>query len=138
LRRFSRFIGYAEPANAALPSGNVEILSNEPEKRSTSRDIEKKNDITLFNFLGATTKQTQHIFTLEGTLISSLGVIIGSIIGIAIVLLQEHFGLIEIKTNHSSQIYPVELQLLDIVIIISTVLIMGFLSSLFTAKKQIK
>ena len=100
--------------------------------------IEKKNDITLFNFLGATTKQTQHIFTLEGTLISSLGVIIGSIIGIAIVLLQEHFGLIEIKTNHSSQIYPVELQLLDIVIIISTVLIMGFLSSLFTAKKQIK
>ena len=45
LRRFSRFIGYAEPANAALPRGNVEILSNEPEKRSTSRDIEKKNDM---------------------------------------------------------------------------------------------
>ena len=45
LRRFSRFRGYAEPANAALPSGIVEILSKEFEKRSTSRDIEKKNDI---------------------------------------------------------------------------------------------
>lgn len=94
--------------------------------------IEKKEDITLFNSLGATRENIQKLFTIEGTLISTLGMTIGAILGIILVLLQQQFGFITTGT----QIYPVELQLFDVVAVIAIVLLMGFLSSLYTVKKM--
>ena len=61
--------------------------------------IEKGGDIALFKSLGATHKQTQQLFVLEGTLISALGIVIGTIFGIGIVLLQQYFGLINMDHN---------------------------------------
>ena len=100
--------------------------------------IEKKNDIALFHSLGSTLQQTQRLFTLEGSLISALGVIIGSILGIILVLTQQYFGLIKINSGYMAQVYPVELQLFDVIAVVIVVLLMGFLSALFTVKKQIK
>ena len=94
--------------------------------------IEKKEDISLFNSLGATRNDIQKLFIIEGTLISALGMIIGTILGISIVLIQQRFGII----TTSTQIYPVELQLFDVVAVIAIVLLMGFLSSLYTVKKM--
>ena len=94
--------------------------------------IEKKDDIALFKSLGATPKQTQQLFILEGTLISALGVVIGTVVGIGIVLLQQYFGLIKIGTGYVAQVYPVELQMLDVMAVIVTVLIMGYVSALYT------
>lgn len=96
--------------------------------------IEKKEDIALFNSLGATRKNIQKLFTIEGTLISTLGMTIGAILGIILVLLQQQFGFITTGT----QIYPVELQSFDVVAVIAIVLLMGFLSSLYTVKSQLK
>lgn len=96
--------------------------------------IEKKEDIALFNSLGATRRNIQKLFTIEGTLISTLGMTIGAILGIILVLLQQQFGFITTGT----QIYPVELQLFDVVAVIAIVLLMGFLSSLYTVKSQLK
>ena len=100
--------------------------------------IEKKDDIALFKSLGATPKQTQQLFVLEGTLISALGIVIGTIFGIGIVLLQQYFGLIKIGTGYVTQVYPVELQLFDVIAVIITVLIMGYVSALYTAKSQLR
>lgn len=100
--------------------------------------IEKKNDISLFKSLGATQKETQQLFVLEGTLISAFGVVIGTIFGIGIVLLQQYLGLIKIGTGYVAQVYPVELQLFDVIAVIITVLIMGYVSALYTAKSQLK
>lgn len=94
--------------------------------------IEKKEDIALFNSLGATRRNIQKLFTIEGTLISTLGMTIGAILGIILVLLQQQFRFITTGT----QIYPVELQLFDVVAVIAIVLLMGFLSSLYTVKKM--
>ena len=98
--------------------------------------IEKGGDIALFKSLGATHKQTQQLFVLEGTLISTLGVIIGTIFGIGIVLLQQYLGLIKIGTGYVAQIYPVELQLFDVIAIIITVLTMGYVSALYTVRRM--
>ena len=98
--------------------------------------IEKKGDIALFKSLGATHKQTQQLFVLEGTLISALGVIIGTVFGIGIVLIQQYFGLIKIGTGHVAQIYPVELQLFDVITVVIAVLTMGYLSALYTVRKM--
>ena len=94
--------------------------------------IEKKEDISLFNSLGATRNDIQKLFIIEGTLISALGMTIGAILGISIVLVQQHFGLIATGT----QIYPVELQVLDIFAVVAIVLLMGFISALYTVKKM--
>jgi ABC-type lipoprotein release transport system permease subunit len=96
--------------------------------------IEKKEDISLFNSLGATHNNIQKLFMIEGTLISALGMIIGTILGISIVLVQQHFGLITTGT----QIYPVELQVLDVFAVVAIVLLMGFISALYTVKSQLK
>lgn len=98
--------------------------------------IEKGGDIALFKSLGATHKQTQQLFVLEGTLISTLGVIIGTVFGIGIVLLQQYLGLIKIGTGYVAQIYPVELQLFDVIAIIITVLTMGYVSALYTVRRM--
>ena len=98
--------------------------------------IEKKGDIALFKSLGATHKQTQQLFVLEGTLISALGVIIGTVFGIGIVLIQQYFGLIKIGTGHVAQIYPVELQSFDVITVVIAVLTMGYLSALYTVRKM--
>ncbi len=100
--------------------------------------IEKKDDIILFKSLGATPKQTQQLFILEGTLISALGIVIGTIFGIGLVLLQQYFGLIKIGTGYVAQVYPVELQMFDVITVVITVLIMGYVSALYTAKSQLK
>ena len=98
--------------------------------------IEKKGDIALFKSLGATHKQTQQLFVLEGTLISALGVIIGTVFGIGIVLIQQYFGLIKIGSGHVAQIYPVELQSFDVITVVIAVLTMGYLSALYTVRKM--
>lgn len=96
--------------------------------------IEKKEDIALFNSLGVTRRNIQKLFTIEGTLISALGMMIGTICGIILVLIQQKYGFI----TTGSQIYPVELQLFDIIAVIVMVLLMGFLSALYTVKSQLK
>jgi lipoprotein-releasing system permease protein len=96
--------------------------------------IEKKEDILLFNSLGVTRNNIQKLFIIEGTLISALGMIIGTIFGIALVLIQQKFGFITTGT----QIYPVELQLFDTIAVIVIVLLMGFGSALYTVKSQLK
>ena len=100
--------------------------------------IEKKNDIILFNSLGATQKKIQQLFIIEGSLIALFGTIIGTILGVIIVLLQQNLGLIKIGSGYSTQIYPVELQTTDIIIVIFCVLLMGFLSTLYTVKNQLQ
>ena len=96
--------------------------------------IEKKEDISLFNSLGVTRNNIQKLFIIEGTLISALGMIIDTIFGIALVLIQQKFGFITTGT----QIYPVELQLFDTIAVIVIVLLMGFGSALYTVKSQLK
>ena len=100
--------------------------------------IEKKEDISLFKSLGNTPQQIQQLFILEGTLISAIGTLIGTIFGIAIVLLQQYFGLIKIGSGYVAQVYPVELQLLDVIVVIIAVLTMGYFSALYTVKSQLK
>ncbi len=96
--------------------------------------IEKKEDIVLFNSLGATRRDIQKLFIIEGTLISVGGMIIGAILGIILVLIQQEFGII----TTGVQIYPVELQLFDVVIVVAIVLFMGLGAATYTVKSQVE
>ena len=90
--------------------------------------IEKKDDIGTFRSLGATDRLIKRIFTLEGWLISLLGLGVGLVIGVLFVLLQQRFGFIRMPgVNFVVNAYPVRLQLTDLLLTVAGVATIGYL-----------
>jgi lipoprotein-releasing system permease protein len=98
--------------------------------------IDKKQDIETLRYLGASKTLIQKIFTAEGALISGIGIIIGLLIGIGLVLLQYHFGIVKFPSNTSLMYipYPVILKAWDILLTIVIVGIIGFFASRIPVK----
>ena len=92
--------------------------------------IEKKDDIGTLRSLGAPEPMTRRIFLLEGWLISLLGLVIGLILGIACVLLQQKFGIIRMPGNYIINAYPVILKASDIIWTAVGVALVGYLIAL--------
>lgn len=88
--------------------------------------LDKKGSLhTLFN-LGATTKDIKRIFFLQGSLMTVLGGLIGVILGIIIVFLQQQFNLVML-TPHLP--YPVTLEVINAVVVLITIWVLGILAS---------
>ena len=88
--------------------------------------LDKKGSLhTLFN-LGATTKDIKRIFFLQGSLMTVLGGLIGVILGIIIVFLQQQFNLVML-TPHLP--YPVTLEFINAVVVLITIWVLGILAS---------
>jgi lipoprotein-releasing system permease protein len=98
--------------------------------------IDKKEDIIILKSMGASSKLIRKIFLFEGWLISLLGSIIGSGLGILICWLQIKFELISLPGNGSFVIsaYPVQIIPSDIFLILAVVLLIGFLASWYPVK----
>jgi ABC-type lipoprotein release transport system permease subunit len=99
--------------------------------------IEKEDDIETFRSLGATGKMLRRTFTLEGWLISLLGLVAGLTIGILFALLQQKFGFIKMPGNFLVSAYPVILQWNDILFTILGVALIGYLIALLPVRKNI-
>ena len=103
--------------------------------------IDKNKDITLLKAMGGDNTLIKKIFINEGLLISVVGGILGLLLGIAAVLVQQYFGIIRLGNGDGSYIieaYPVALQLADIVLVFITITIIGSFAAFFTANKSIK
>ena len=98
--------------------------------------IDKKEDILIFRSMGATSKIIRQIFLFEGWLISILGAVIGSVVGIFVCWLQIQFEIITLPGNGSFVIsaYPVEIIFSDIILVLSVVLLIGFIVSWYPVK----
>ena len=92
--------------------------------------IEKKDDIGTLRSLGAPEQMTRRIFLLEGWFISLLGLLIGLVLGIAFVLLQQKFGLIRMPGSYIISAYPVILKASDIIWTAVGVALVGYLLAL--------
>jgi len=88
--------------------------------------LDKKDNLkTLYN-LGATIKEIKRVFILQGFLLSVVGLVIGLSLGILLVLLQKKYHLFMI-TQHLA--YPVEFTFFNVLTVIVTILVLGFLAS---------
>lgn len=100
--------------------------------------IEKKEDMQLLDALGAHISTLNRIFFLEGMFIISIGCVIGLVLGGSLILLQEKFGFYELGLNtasYFSQAYPVKLIFSDILYIILSVGIIGFISTIIPIQR---
>ena len=95
--------------------------------------IDKRADVVTLRNLGANDETIKRIFLLEGCLISFLGALIGVVLGVALCLVQQEFGLISLGSGDSAgafvvDAYPVNVQLTDVLLVLLTVLVISFFS----------
>lgn len=92
--------------------------------------LEKKENLkTLYN-IGVEIHQLKRIFLLQGFLLSSIGGIIGLVLGIIIVFLQQQYELIMITPVMA---YPVEFTFWNIITVFLTICILGYIAAKIAA-----
>ncbi|WP_374174495.1 ABC transporter permease [Flavobacterium tructae] len=97
--------------------------------------LEKKHNLkTLFN-LGTEITSLRKIFLLQGTLLSVFGGIIGLVLGIILVLLQQEYNLIMLTPTLA---YPVVFTLENVLIVMATIVSLGFVASLIASSRVSK
>jgi len=101
--------------------------------------IDKRKDTAILKSMGADNRLIQRIFMHEGLLISVAGGLIGLLLGIILVLLQQQFGFVKFGTggNYVVDAYPVLLKLKDVLLIFATILAVGCTSALLTVRHAI-
>ncbi len=97
--------------------------------------LDKKDNLkTLYN-LGSEIKDLKKIFLLQGSLLTIIGGIIGLILGIIIVLMQQHFKLIMIT---ASLAYPVVFTIQNVLIVFATIVSLGIIASIIASSRVSK
>jgi lipoprotein-releasing system permease protein len=97
--------------------------------------LDKKSNLkTLYN-LGVEVKNLRKIFLLQGTLLSVIGGIIGLVLGVIIVLIQQQFQLIMITPTLA---YPVVFSFQNVLIVFLTIFLLGFVASLIASSQVSK
>jgi len=96
--------------------------------------IDKKSDIQTLKSLGADNKIIYQIFLFEGWLISIVGALLGIFIGTIICLVQEHFGVVKLGAGYVVDAYPVVTKPSDIILVLTTVIVMGFFAALYPVR----
>jgi lipoprotein-releasing system permease protein len=100
--------------------------------------IEKKEDIETFRSLGATDSLLRRAFTLEGWLISLLGLAAGLVIGVGFSLAQQRFGFIKMPGSFLVNAYPVIVQWQDVLATIAGVALVGYIIALLPVRHNIR
>lgn len=97
--------------------------------------LDKKEDLGIFSALGMNTKKIISVFKTEGLLITVSGAVIGFFVGVVVCFLQERYGFIKLGDgSYIIEAYPVKLVWGDIVLIMGTVLLIGYIASYFPVK----
>ena len=102
--------------------------------------IEKRKDTEILKAMGADNRLIQKIFVNEGLLISVAGGLIGLLLGIILVLLQQKYGFVKFGTggNYVVDAYPVLLKLQDVLLIFATILVVGCTSAFLTVRHAMR
>lgn len=101
--------------------------------------LDKKEDLLTYKAMGLNNRDLISIFKTEGNLITAIGAFSGLMIGLAICLLQQKYGLITLGDgSYIIDAYPVKLVFQDILIILGAVLLIGYLASEFPVRYLIK
>jgi lipoprotein-releasing system permease protein len=100
--------------------------------------LEKQKDISILKAMGANVADIRNIFLLEGMFTGCIGAFSGLGLGLALCLLQQHFGFIKLNDGGGSFVvdaYPVSIYAADIILTFFTVAIISSLASLYPARK---
>ena len=101
--------------------------------------IDKRNDVVTLRNLGANNRLISFVFLFEGYMITFFGALIGIGLGLILCFIQQEFGVIPLGSGASAgafvvDSYPVSVYASDVVLVLITVLVTGFLSVFFPVR----
>jgi lipoprotein-releasing system permease protein len=88
--------------------------------------LDKKSNLKTLHSLGSDIKDLKKIFLLQGSLLSVFGGLLGLVLGIVIVVIQQQFKLVMIT---ESLAYPVVFSIENVAIVFATIVTLGVVSS---------
>jgi lipoprotein-releasing system permease protein len=98
--------------------------------------IEKTRDIGVLKSMGATDRSIIRIFLFEGVFVGVLGSLLGLGLGLLLVFLQEKYHLFPLDpTVYIIPAIPVDIQLLDVLVVTLTAIGLCSLAALYPAKR---
>ena len=101
--------------------------------------IDKRNDVVTLRNLGADNQLVSRVFLFEGYMITFFGALIGVGLGLILCFIQQEFGIIPLGSGDSAgafvvDAYPVSVYAIDVILVLITVLVTGFLSVFFPVR----
>lgn len=97
--------------------------------------IEKRDNMATLRALGASRAMTRRVFMWQGALIALCGGLLGSLLGVALSLGQQHFGWVRLNADADAltiQVYPVEVHASDLFVVAAVVAVGAVASALVT------
>jgi len=88
--------------------------------------IDKRDNLKTLFHLGSTIKEIRKVFVFQGFLLTVFGLLVGLVVAIPFVILQKKYGFIMIT---QSLAYPVEFHLSNVLIVIITIVVLGYLAA---------
>lgn len=100
--------------------------------------LDKRKDISILKSMGYTSKKIKTVFILIGTLIGGIGLTIGFILSMILYFLQKNYDLVTVPDGFLISAYPIELKLIDLLVVLLTVITIAFLASIIPARRAAK
>jgi lipoprotein-releasing system permease protein len=99
--------------------------------------IEKRRDVGVLRAMGVNRRDILRIFLAEGLLIGVVGSVLGTIIGVALALVQKYYGLVQLRGAESFMIdaYPVAIRYTDVVVIATLSLALCVVAAWYPARR---
>jgi len=97
--------------------------------------LDKRNDIAVLKTLGLDNSGILGIFFSVGMMVSLMGLILGFVIALFLYFLQSQYGLVGVPDSFIISAYPIDLKIIDFLVVSLTVFILGGLASIFPARK---
>lgn len=94
--------------------------------------LDKKKSINTLFYLGTETKAIKSIFFLQGSLMTIVSGIIGLVIGLAVVFIQQSFELIMLTPDLA---YPVKFNFFNVLIVFATIFALGIIASRIASQR---
>ena len=98
--------------------------------------IEKQEDVRILRSMGANERLIRRIFIYEGSMIPAFGALVGILIGVILCLVQQLYGIIKLGEMGAfiSNNYPVRVSLFDLLVIFTTICVIGLLASWYPVR----
>jgi lipoprotein-releasing system permease protein len=98
---------------------------------------EKKRDLEIMNSMGISEKQAVSIFRYQGFIIAFTGGAGGIALGLLLCFLQDKYGFVSLQNaaNVIFSSYPVKVIWSDVLLVFITVMVLGYLTTIYPARK---
>jgi len=97
--------------------------------------LDKRENLKTLCNLGLPISQIRKIFTLQGFLLTVFGLVVGLVLSILIIFIQLKYEPVKIRPNLA---YPVEFHFTNVLVVVATILILGFIAALIASSRITK